>query len=241
MKLFDAHNHLQSFPSYDEEAAAMRLAAAAGVAGMLVCGTSPADWGLVLELSLRYAGTATPCFGLHPWYPAEEGWLDRLEEFLTREPSCVGEIGLDGLRGLPGHEENFAAQLELARKLGRPAVIHCVKSWGRLLEILRASRVPVFMLHGYSGSPELVKELSELGAYFSFGGGLLDPTREKLRAALAAVPRGRLLFETEAPENGAGPAAVGNTVADAAEVLGVPQDELAELSLANGLAFIKNL
>jgi len=218
----------------------MLQAEAAGVEGMLVCGTAPADWGLVLELSLRYKNV-TPCFGLHPWCATEEGWLDRLEEFLTREPSCVGEIGLDGLKGLPGHEENFAAQLELARKLGRPAVIHCVKSWGRLPEFLKAAKVPRFMLHAYGGAPELVRELSELGAYFSFGSELLDPNREKLRAALRAAPKDRLLFETEAPERGAGPAAVGGTVAAAAELLGMPHEELAGLSLANGLAFIKNL
>ncbi|MCM2266958.1 MAG: TatD family hydrolase [Elusimicrobiales bacterium] len=245
MKYFDAHNHLQSYPSDSEGDAAMAAAEAAGVEGMLVCGTSPADWGTVLELSLRYPGI-TPCFGLHPWFAAEEGWLDRLEEFLSRAPSCVGEIGLDGLKGLPGHEENFAAQLALAKKLKRPAVIHCVKSWGKLPELLRAARPPAFMLHAYGGAPEQTAELAALGAYFSFGPELADPKREKLRAALVAVPRGRLLLESEAPEKNvpgrpAGPAAVAAAAEAAADLLGLSEDELAGLTLGNAENFIREI
>ena len=50
-----------------------------------------------------------------------------------------------------------------------------------------------------------MKELADLGAWFSFGTGLLDPVRKKLREALRAAPPWKLLFETEAPESGSGP------------------------------------
>lgn len=243
MKYFDAHNHLQNFASETELGAAMAAAAEAGVAGMLCCGTVPDDWGRVLEIAGRYEGVV-PCFGLHPWFSAEEGWQGKLEEFLRRAPgACVGECGLDGLKGRPGHEGDFLAQLELAARFGRPAVIHCVKSWGRLLELLKPARPPRFMLHSYSGSPELLRELAALGGYFSFGGEILDPRREKLRAALAAVPPDRLLFETESPapdEPGwrAGPAGVAEVAGAAAGLLGRTAEELAALSLENAERFI---
>ncbi|MDD2805157.1 MAG: TatD family hydrolase [Elusimicrobiales bacterium] len=240
MKYFDAHDHLQDFPSEDGLGAALRAAAEAGVEGMLCCGTCPEDWGRVLELAGRDA-RVKPCFGLHPWLTAEEGWLQKLEEFVRRVPCCVGEIGLDGVKGLPGHEENFAAQLELAARFGRPAVLHCVKSWGRLLELLKAARPDRFMLHAYGGSPELVKDLAALGGYFSFGAEIQDPARARLRAALAAVPQDRLLLETEAPERGAGPAAVIEVAAAAAGLLDRPAEELAALTYANGLRFIGEL
>ena len=239
---FDAHDHLQNFGSDAELDAALRAAEAAGVQGLLCCGTAPDDWARVLELAGRYP-SVRPAFGLHPWFSAEEGWLEKLEEFLRRMPSaCVGEIGLDAAKGLPGQEENFELQLALAGRFRRPAVIHCVGSWGRLLELLKKADLPAFMLHGYGGSPELVRELAALGGYFSFGGELADPKREKLRAALAAVPRDRLLFETEAPEPGpdgrsAGPADVAAVVAAAAGLLGLPEQSLADLSFENAKKF----
>jgi len=240
VKYFDAHDHLQNFSTEDELCAALRGAAEAGVEGMLCCGTCPEDWGRVLELAGRDA-RIKPCFGLHPWLTAEEGWLQKLEEFVRRTPCCVGEIGLDGVKEAPGQEENFKAQLELAARFGRPAVLHCVKSWGRLLELLKAARPDRFILHAYSGSPELVKALAALGGYFSFGPEINDPAREKLRAALCVVPADRLLLETEAPERGFAPAAVTEVAAAAAALLGRPIEELAALSYANGLRFIGEL
>lgn len=242
MKYFDAHNHLQNFGSEAELDGAMRAAAAAGVEGMLCCGTMPDDWGRVLEIAGRYSGVV-PCFGLHPWFAAEEGWQGKLEEFLRRAPNaCVGECGLDGLKSLPGQEADFEAQLELAARFNRPAIVHCVKSWGRALELLKAARLPRFMLHGYGGSPELAAQFAALGSYFSFGRELLDSRREKTRLALAAVPRERLLLETEAPRPDApgpqaGPAGITEVAAAAAAALGLPAAELAELSLVNAKKF----
>lgn len=240
MKYFDAHDHLQNFASEDELGPALRAAGEAGVEDMLCCGTCPEDWGRVLELAGRDA-RIKPCFGLHPWLTAEEGWLPKLEEFVRRTPCCVGEIGLDGVRGLPGQEEIFTAQLALAARFGRPAVLHCVKSWSRMLELLKGAHLDAFMLHAYGGSAEQVKDFAALGGYFSFGAEITDPARERLRAALAAVPPDRLLFETEAPERGQGPAAVTEAVAAAAVLLGRTEEELAALTYANGLRFIGEL
>ncbi len=243
MKFFDAHNHLQNFGGDTELEGALAEAARAGVAGMLCCGTSPEDWGRVLEIAGRYEGV-TPCFGLHPWYAAEDGWKGRLEEFLRRAPAaCVGECGLDGLKGIPGHEEDFKAQLDLAVYFNRPAVLHCVKSWGAMLAALKAARVGRFMLHSYSGPAELVPEFASLGGYFSFGGEIMDPQRVKLRKSLAAAPADRLLFETESPEPGEppwrrGPAGVAEVAAAAAELLCRPLEELAALSLENAERFM---
>ncbi len=242
MKCFDAHDHLQNYASSEEEAAAVAAARAAGVEGMLCCGTSPDDWGRVLEIAERYEDVV-PAFGLHPWFTAEDGWLGRLGEFLRRVPrACVGEIGLDAVRETVGQEENFRAQLELAARLGRSSVIHCVGKWGQLSELLGRAGLPSFMLHAYGGPAEMVKAFAALGGYFSFNGEILTPGRERLRAALAAVPPERLLLETESPEPDApgwrsGPAGVAEVAAAAAAVLGRPTEELAALTLVNARRF----
>ncbi|MHB0995448.1 MAG: TatD family hydrolase [Elusimicrobiales bacterium] len=246
MSCFDAHDHLQQYAGEAELEAALAAAEAAGVQGMLCCGTCPEDWSRVLEIAGRHAAVR-PAFGLHPWFSAEGGWLEKLGEFLRRCPAaCVGEIGLDGVKDRPGQEEDLKAQLELAERFRRPAVLHCVKSWGRLAELLKKNDLPAFMLHAYGGPPEMVKDLAALGAYFSFGGELTSPGRDKLRAALAAVPQDRLLFETDAPAGGgapwhAGPAGVAEVVTAAAGLLGLPPEGLAALSLANTERFLGEL
>ncbi|HNW43270.1 MAG TPA: TatD family hydrolase [Elusimicrobiales bacterium] len=242
MNFFDAHNHLQDFAPGAELAAALAAAQAAGVKAMLCCATRPGDWARVLEISKAQKGIV-PCFGVHPWFCADAAgdWQEKLAGFLVAAPACVGEIGLDALRGGAGQEEIFRAQLLLAKKLCRQAVIHCVKSWDRLKGVLKETRPGAFLLHAYGGPAELAGELAELGAYFSFGGEIADPAREKLRRALKAAPRGRLLFESEAPAAAgrrAGPAGVAEAVKSAAALLGAAPEELAELSYNNGLGFL---
>lgn len=243
---FDAHNHLQFYASEAELAAALAGAARAGVAGMICCATRPGDWAAVAAICASRP-EVRPAFGVHPWYAGEAAgdWLAGLEALL-RGPACVGEIGLDGVRKAPGQEEVFAAQLELARRLGRPAIIHCVRMWGRLVEMLKAGAPASFMLHAYSGPAELVPELAAMGAYFSFGGEVSDPRRAKLRAALAAVPGDRLLMETESPEPGGpswrrGPAGIVETAAALAAARGIKAEAAAALCAANAGAFLKTI
>ena len=247
MKFFDAHNHVQAFESEARLAAAMSAAAAAGVETMVCCGTSPQDWNKVIAVSLKYK-SVIPFFGLHPWYLKEgsPGWLENLGSLLKRFPAGVGEIGLDGGQNAisPLRQESaFVSQLQLAKKLGRPAAVHCVKSWGRMLELIKLVQPAPFMFHSYGGPAEMVPELAALGAFFSFSGALLDPKRDKLRRALLAVPAERLLLETESPEADApgwrgGPAGITEVAAAAAAVLGRPAEELAELSYKNGMEFV---
>ena len=237
VRYFDAHNHIQNYSGSHE---------AAGVELTLLNGTAPDDWQKVLALATADK-RVLPCFGLHPWFINKAGplWLAELELFLKRAPSCVGEIGLDGAKNsdTARQEEVFTAQLKLAVKLSRPACLHCVKAWGRMMEIIKQDPPRTFMFHSYGGPAEMIKEFSSLGAYFSFGAAIMDPGREKLRKALLAVPPERLLFETEpigpeAPGPGSGPQGMPAIISAAAAVTGRPAKELAELSWASGINFL---
>lgn len=203
--LVDSHIHLTDFETGTDIHALIERAAAAGV-GCLVCnGTSEDDWAEVREVALADS-RVVPCFGVHPWYTPRRSdeWLSVLEEFLLSMPSGVGEIGLDRNEqpcDREAQEEAFRAQLDVARRLRRPAMVHCVKAWGWLIDILRSEPVlPCGMLvHSYGGSADLIKPLADMGAYFSFSGKVLDGNFLRARAALLAVPRDRLLVETDAP------------------------------------------
>ena len=254
MKLFDAHNHLQRLPAPRRAASAIEDARKAGVVVMAVNAVGPKDWPDIARLAADFPDVIVPCFGAHPWTVEElkPGWeaglRGRLEEFPS---ACVGEIGLDRAPGRPDFAlqlEIFRSQLRLAGELGRPAVVHCVGAWEALLSALKAERPAKFLLHAYGGAPELVPALSRLGAYFSFAGALAQPRRRRLRLSLAAAPKGRVLFETDSPGPApgdlgwrGGPADVAEVVADAAGVLGMRVEELADLAWRNAGAFLEGL
>lgn len=162
-----------------------------------------------------------PSFGLHPWDVGNRtsDWQHALINYLdTHTGAGVGEIGLDrwilagakpddprlsGLRRAPLEEqvEVFRWQLSLAAERNLPASIHCLDAFGLLLEVLESNARPArgFLLHAYSGSREMAERYAQLGAYFSFNGGFLDPRKNRLQELYAHLPFDRLLVETDAP------------------------------------------
>lgn len=209
MPLYDAHNHLQDERFVGNQAALLAEAASVGVARMVVNGCGEADWPEVARLAREHP-SVIPSYGVHPWYHAEQSprWLETLEALLRADPhAAVGEIGLDRWKeDLPydGQEDVFLAQWDLAARLNRPASIHCLKAWGRLLELLRAHPGPTrgFVLHSYGGPAEMIPSFADLGAHFSFPGYYLHPRKERQRNTFRHVPRDRLLAETDAPDQG---------------------------------------
>ena len=166
MRLFDAHNHLQDARFGDQQDELIADCAAVGLSKMVVNGTRESDWPAVADLAERH-DCVLPSFGLHPWFVHKRSpdWLAKLEQQLDAWPSAVGENGLDRWKpGLAydGQEEVFAAQLRLAAERDLPASIHCLKTWGRLQELLRDGPLPKrgFLLHSYGGPVEMVEPLA---------------------------------------------------------------------------------
>ena len=205
LRFYDAHNHLQDERFGGRQAELIAECERAGVARLVVNGSCEDDWPQVLELT-RHA-QVVPSFGYHPWYIHERTpeWQKSLIHFLAQCPSAVGEIGLDRWKpdlDYSGQEEVFIAQLRIAAERNLPVSIHCLQAWGRMLEILRDTPRPRcgFLLHSYGGPKEMVKSLSELGAYFSMPGYFAHGRKERQREAFRHVPPGRLLLETDAPD-----------------------------------------
>lgn len=205
MPLVDVHLHLQDYEPGTDVPGIIGEAIAAGVDRLVCNGTEEADWAEVEEFA-RADPRVIPFFGVHPWYVdrCTEGWFTRLEGFLTRVRSGVGEIGLD--RHLEEYdrerqEEFFRSQLRLACRLDRPVAIHCLQAWGWLMTVLRHEpELPRRLLfHAYSGSSELIGPLAEIGAFFSFSGSVLHSNHLRARRSLLQVPLDRLLIETDAP------------------------------------------
>lgn len=206
MTWVDSHVHLQADVFRADLPGLLALARTQGVSRWVCNGTRPADWPVVWQLAREHADVI-PCFGLHPWYVTPHGTKDlaSLIFFLDQMPSAMGEIGLDRWiepRDEALQEAVFRAQLELARDRQLPVMIHCVRAWGWLLDVLRSiPPLPAgFLLHAYGGAADLVKPLAEMGAYFSVGGGVLAEHSSRRRESLSHVPPDRLLLETDAPD-----------------------------------------
>jgi len=256
MKLFDAHCH---FPE-DGVDPMLDRAAAAGVYGMAVCGTSPENWAQVvgratsrLELFPTKGCRLSLLIGIHPWFVGCRAGVEtspktaimdrgykREEDFQTlgkllRQHSevGVGETGLDFCDRFENRREQeacFVAHLNLARELDRPIAVHCVQAWGRLIEILKEHPAPCILLHAYSGSAELIPELMKLNGWFSFGEAVMNPKSKKARASVVAVPAERLLIETDSAGEPEKLVDIARTVA---ELRGVPVEEIADLTFTN--------
>ena len=125
-------------------------------------------------------------------------------------PHAIGELGLHagGEPAVPPErlqqqERVFRAQLALARQLELPLVLHIVRAHVGALRILKSDGVPRAggVVHSYSGSAEFVRDYVALGLCVSFAGAVTYPEARRVQAAARAVPRERLLVETDAPRS----------------------------------------
>lgn len=205
LQFVDSHIHLTDFGRGVDIGVLLSQSAEAGVRFMLCNGTSETDWESVLSLAKRYP-QVIPCFGLHPWFVEARSlrWLEVLGAMLEANPEAgLGEAGLDKCvdeYDEKAQEEVLRAQLGLARRYKRPVMLHCVRTWGKMLEILRSEPLPEGMLlHAYGGSSDLIKPLSDMGAYFSFSATVLRDHHKRSRETVKLVPSDRLLIETDAP------------------------------------------
>src|SRR5690606_24395723 len=89
----------------------------------------------------------------------------------------IGECGFDRLRGpaMPLQREVFSRQVALAITLGKPLIIHCVRAFDELQSFGKryAHQIPM-IVHGFTKSPQLAKQLTDRGFYLSFGSAILN-------------------------------------------------------------------
>lgn len=262
MTLFDSHAHYDDarFESEFDGGAvgALRAAKLAGVRCVVNSGaclrTSKNSFSLA-ELSA--ADDTLPeiyvSAGIHPTetssYDDLDSALHELEAMLSH-PRCVavGEIGLDYHYPETDREaqfELFEAQLALAKKHALPVVIHTRDACGDTFDILKKHSGEKIMLHCYSGSAEMARQYAEMGFSFSFGGVLTFKNSVKPKESVAAVPRDRILLETDCPYLAPVPhrgklnysAYMTYTAETMGTILGMTAEEVGELTFENAKAF----
>jgi TatD DNase family protein len=135
-------------------------------------------------------------------------------------------------------------QLALARKHRLPVVLHCLRAHPALLPLVEREALPEGgVLHSYSGSADLVRPYAAAGFWFSFAGPVTYERARRPLDAARAVPRDRLLVETDAPDQTPRPhrgrnepAHLRDTAAALARALGMTIAELDALTTTNARA-----
>ncbi|HXR13903.1 MAG TPA: TatD family hydrolase [Solirubrobacteraceae bacterium] len=197
--MIDSHTHLDACAPPEEEL--VGAARSAGVTRMLTVGTDPDSCRAALAAAERFPEVYA-AIGCHP------NVAQQLDERLLRElaahPRCVaiGETGLDYYRDRAPRElqqRAFEAQIELARELGKPLVIHTREAVADTLATLheKAQGLRV-ILHCFS-MPEHADVAIAAGWWLSFAGNVTYPKSIELAAVAARAPIERLLVETDAP------------------------------------------
>ncbi len=210
MKLFDTHAH------YDD--ARFETEYEGGVDKVLTdcfddcignivnIGTSIKTSKISIKLSEKYEQIYAT-IGIHPseclQYENVDSVMNELRE-LARHKRVValGEIGLDyHWDDVPRDVQMlyFEKQMELARELGLPVIIHDREAHGDCLEMIKKFPSVTGVFHSFSGSAEMAKELVRLGWYISFSGTVTYKNAKQPKEACKVVPDDRLLTETDAP------------------------------------------
>jgi TatD DNase family protein len=200
--MIDSHAHLDHCSR--SEADVVADAERAGVHKVLAIGMDGASSRAALAAAESFPQVHA-AIGRHPNSAAgfDEADLAELEALAAHERCvAIGETGLDYYReGSPREdmERAFAAQLELARRTGKPVVIHTRAAEDDTLAALgeQAAGLDVVM-HCFS-MPARLDECLARGYWISFAGNITYPKADELRAAAAEVPAERLLVETDSP------------------------------------------
>ena len=235
--MIDSHCHLDSCKPPDGELVAR--ARQVGVTRIATVGMN----GPTIERALEAAREFEDVFaivGRHPHEAAgfDDAGLDEIRRAAgAAEAVAVGETGLDYYRDRAPRDDQrraFEAQLDLARELGLPVVIHTRAAEDDTFAILRerAEGVTV-VLHCFS-APDRVEECVERGYVCSFAGNVTYPKATDLQAAARDVPAELLMVETDAPYLSPQPVRgkpnepsnVIETAHHVAELRGVPYEEL---------------
>ena len=244
--LFDTHAHYDD-DWFDEDRDALLSSLPEKGVGLIV------NPGITVETS-RQAITMAEKYphmyaavGIHPEAALglPEDYVEQLAAFYTHPKAvAIGEIGLDyhyeDACPRDIQQQVFRRQVALAKELDAPVIVHDREAHEDTLAILREYR-PAGVLHCFSGSVEMMREVVALGMYVGLGGAVTFKNARKPVEVAAAVPLDRLVLETDAPYMAPVPlrghrcdsSLIAHTAARIAEVRGITVETLLDATVEN--------
>jgi TatD DNase family protein len=204
--LIDTHTHLDDARYNDDREAVIARAREAGLEAFITIGCDLATSRSAVALADHYAFVYASV-GVHPHEVKhiQEDWYDEFR-YLAKSDKIVayGEIGLDyhyNHSSPKEQRERFHEQIQLARDLKLPVIIHTREAQEDTITILKEEKASEIggVFHCFSGDARLAKDALDLGFYLSFSGILTFPNAAMLRDIAQNTPLDRVLIETDCP------------------------------------------
>ena len=246
--LFDTHAHMDSRSFNEDRGDVLRDLPQAGI-GLLMnpgCSLLSSKKAVALANEYEYIYAAV---GSHP-DAADEVNDAVLEEYrmlckLNPKVKAIGEIGLDyHYEDIPRElqKKAFIAQLELARELDLPVIVHERDAHEDGMAIIQAFPEVKGVFHCYSGSAQMALELTKMGWYIGFTGVLTFKNARRAIEAAQAIPLDRIVLETDcpymSPEPFRGrrndPSKLYRMAEKLAEIRGISPEEAQRITFENG-------
>lgn len=206
--MIDSHGHLTHARFRDDLPEVLSRARTAGVEACVTIGTGVEDASRARALARAHPGFVHATAGLDPFSAHEAG--DRFDEAFAELEAllaeggfvALGEIGLDyhyDLDPRPAQAERFERQLDLARRLALPVVIHVRDAHDDMAAILGDHSEVRGVIHSFTGGPRDAARYLDLGWHLAFNGVVTFRSAPEVRESARLTPADRLLVETDAP------------------------------------------
>lgn len=203
--LFDSHAHLDDEKFADDREAVIARAKENGVTHIINIGADMESSARSVALASQHESIYA-AVGVHP-HEAEKvvaADYDQLAEWTELDKVvAIGEIGLDYYYDLSPRDlqkEVFIRQLDVARQMHMPIVIHDRDAHGDTMAILkREGKGLIGVVHCFAGSLEMANELIKMGWYIGCDGPVTFKNAAKLPEIMTKIPLERLLIETDSP------------------------------------------
>jgi TatD DNase family protein len=205
--LIDTHAHLAQGRLAGKTAELLDRAKTARVAGV-VCATANLHDSKAAVALARKHENIWRLAGVHPHdaKDANNETLRQIEDLAGLDENCIaiGEIGLDYHYDFSPRDDQqrvFAAQLDLARRLDMPVIIHTREAFEETMSILQQSQVAPgrVIFHSFTGDANAARTVLDYGATISYSGIATFKKANDIREGAALVPADRILVETDAP------------------------------------------
>lgn len=199
----DTHCHLNYSPLFEKAEEIVSRAAASEVSYIICVATDIETAYKAVKLAEKFQNVYATV-GIHPHdvESIKEGWQSEIARILKHEKVlAIGEIGLDYYKHITSKDKQvkiFTEQVQMARSLKAPMVIHNRRADLGIKQILANNNYYNGVLHCFSSNADFAEEMVELGLNISFTGNVTYGSK-KTERAVKIIPLEKIMLETDAP------------------------------------------